>query len=135
MLDRARQRAQAKGWGNVELVESDVRDYDFPSTVHGVISTFGLEMIPEYDAVIGRISDALEPSGRISAGGLRRPGNWPEWLIRWGEFVSRPFGVNRAYEKVQPWRSVEARMTGVRYEEYLFGAVYLAVGEKPASVR
>ena len=131
MLAQARQRVEAEGWENVELVEADVRAFAFPEPVHGVLSTFGIEMVPEHAAVIARAVDALASGGRIAVGGLRRPDGWPEWLIRAGEIVNRPFGASRAYEDIQPWRSVEAHAEEVRYEAYLLGAAYLATGQAP----
>ena len=131
MLAQARQRAERHGWRNVELVEADVRDYVFPEPVHGVVSTFGLEMVPEHDAVIARAVSALVPGRRIAVGGLRHPDRWPEWAVRLGELVNRPFGVTRAYEDVQPWRSIEAHTNGTSCQESLLGAAYLAVGRAP----
>lgn len=133
MLAQARQRVEANGWRNVELVEADVRDYDFPEPVHGVVSTFGLEMVPEHEAVIQRAVAALAPGGRIAVGGLRHPERWPEWAVRLGALVNRPFGVTRAYEDVQPWRSIDAYTDGTSYEESLLGAAYLAVGRAPGA--
>lgn len=128
MIAQARKRIDANGWANVELIEADVRSFAFPETVHGVVSTYGLEMVPEVDAVIARAADALAPGGRIAVGGLRRPERWPEWAVHLGEIVNRPFGVTRAYEDVQPWRSVQTHAVDVEVEESLWGAVYLAVG-------
>ena len=128
MLERARRRVERGGWANVELVEADIRAFAFPEPVHGVVSTFGLEMVPEHEAVIGRAVAALAPGGRVAVGGLRHPERWPEWLVELGALVNRPFGVTRAYESVQPWRSVQAHTEGYRYEEHLLGAVYLATG-------
>ena len=131
MLAQARQRVEAAGWQNVELVEADVREFAFPDPVHGVLSTFGIEMVLEHADVIARAVDALTPGGRIAVGGLRRPDGWPEWLIRAGEIVNRPFGVSRAYEDIQPWHSVEAHAEDVHYEAYLLGAAYLSTGQAP----
>ncbi|MEP0547693.1 MAG: methyltransferase domain-containing protein [Rhodothermales bacterium] len=131
MIEKARERVGRHGWTNVELVEADVRDYAFPEPLYGIVSTFGLEMVPEHDDVIHRAVEALAPGGHVAVGGLRRPEGWPEWLIRLGEWVNRPFGVSRAYEDVQPWRSITTYTTDTDYEEYLLGAVYLAVGEAP----
>ena len=131
MLAQARQRVEAAGWENVDLVEADVREFAFPEPVHGVLSTFGIEMVPEHADVIARALEALAPGGRIAIGGLRRPDGWPEWLIRAGEIVNRPFGVSRAYEDIQPWRSVEAHADDVHYEEHLLGAAYLSTGRAP----
>ena len=131
MLAQARKRVARGGWANVELVEADVRDFSFPETLHGVIGLYALEMVPEHDAVIARAVRALVPGRRIAVGGLRRPERWPEWAVRLGEIVNRPFGVSRAYEDVQPWRAVEAHADAVSYEEDVLGAVYLAVGQAP----
>ena len=131
MLDRARERAEANGWQNVELVEADVRDFSFPEALHGVVGLYALEMVPEHDAVVERAVAALAPGRRIAVGGLRRPERWPEWAVHLGELVNRPFGVSRAYEGVQPWRAVEAHAEAVRYEEHVLGAVYLCAGEAP----
>lgn len=80
MLAQARQRVEAAGWENVELVEADVRAFAFPEPVHGVLSTFGIERVPEHADVTARAVDARTPGGRIAVGGLRRPDGWPEWL-------------------------------------------------------
>ena len=132
MLAQARQRVEAAGWENVDLIEADVREFAFPDPVHGVLSTFGIEMVPEHQDVVARAVAALAPGGRIAVGGLRHPERWPEWTVRLGAFVNRPFGVSRAYEEVQPWRSVFAHTQRVSYDEFLLGAAYLAVGETPA---
>ncbi|MEM1118720.1 MAG: methyltransferase domain-containing protein [Bacteroidota bacterium] len=132
MLAQARQRIEDEGWDNIELVVADVREFAFPEPVHGVLSTFGIEMVPEHEAVVRRAVAALAPGGRIAVGGLRHPERWPEWTVRLGAFVNRPFGVSRAYEEVQPWRSVFAYTQRVSYDEFLLGAAYLAVGETPA---
>ena len=133
MLGRARQRVEEAGWDNVELVEADVRAFAFPEPLHGVVSTFGLEMVPEHGEVIARAVAALVPGRRIAVGGLRHPERWPEWLVELGALVNRPFGVTRAYEDIQPWRSVQAHAADVSYEESLFGAAYLAAGKAPRS--
>ena len=124
MFDRARQRVENAGWDNVELVQADVRDFAFPKPVHGVVSTFGLEMVPEHGEVIARAVAPLAP-------GLRHPERWPEWLVELGALVNRPFGVTRAYEDIQPWHSVFDHAQTVSYDESLLGAAYLAVGQMP----
>lgn len=131
MLAKARERVEKNGWASVELVEADVRSVDFPRTVHGVVSTFGLEMVPEVDEVIARAAEALAPGGRIAVGGLRHPDRWPDWAVGLGVLLNRPFGVTRAYEDVQPWHAVFAHTERVAYEEALLGAVYVAVGQVP----
>ena len=106
-----------------------VREVEFPPDLGGVIATFALEMVPDYDAVVARAVAALRPSGRIAVSGLRRPDGWPEWAVRLGEFVNRPFGVSRAYEAFQPWEAVRRHAREIVYAEAVLGAVYLSVGE------
>ncbi len=133
MLTQAHERLNENGWQNVELVEADIRAFAFPEPLHGIVSTFALEMVPEHTDVIERAVSALEPGRRIAVAGLRRPERWPEWLIRLGSWVNRPFGVTRAYEDIQPWHSIRAHTQEICYEEALFGAVYLSVGRTISS--
>ncbi len=127
MLARARRRAQRRGWRGVELVCADVRDFAFPQPLHGVVSTYGLEMVPDHDSVVARAVAALAPGGRIAVGGLRHPDRWPDVLVRVAEWTNRPFGVSRAYEDVQPWHALFSHAQRERYDEFLLGAAYLAV--------
>lgn len=129
MLDQARARIEDNGWTNVKLVQGDVRSFHFPEPLSGVLAVFALEMVPGYDGVIGRAVAALWPGGRIAVSGLRRPDGWPEWAVRLGELVNRPFGVSRAYEAFRPWEAVPRYAREVSYDEAVLGAVYLSVGE------
>src|SRR5262249_14755897 len=52
MLAKARERVENAGWRNVELVQSDAASYPFPARINGVISTFALIYVPEFDDVI-----------------------------------------------------------------------------------
>lgn len=132
MLRRARARVRRHGWTNVRLVAGDVHTFRFPEPLHGVVATYALEMVPGHGDVLARAVAALAPGGRIAVGGLRRPDRWPAWMVRLGALINRPFGMTRAYQDLQPRRSVRAHTRVVHDEEGLFGALYLAVGEKPA---
>ena len=65
MLKQARQRVAAKGWSNVELVQARAPDYDFPSSVDAVFSTFALSLEPRFDEVIAKAAMALVAGGRF----------------------------------------------------------------------
>ena len=129
MLERARSRLQRNGWMNVDLVEADVRDYALPPGVAGVVAAFALEMVPEYDAVIERIANALPVEGRLALLGVKRPERWPEWLVDVVILLNRPFGVNRDYAALRPWQAVRRHMTMIEFEEICAGAVYRCVGQ------
>lgn len=128
MLDRARARIGRAGWANVTTVQADALDYLLPQPTDAVISTYGLEMVPEYDAVIERIAAALPPSGRLALLGLKHPERWPNWLIELGIALNRPFGVDRSYQDHRPWLSVRTHMSEAEHREFLFGAVYRSTG-------
>lgn len=49
MLLEARHRVESVEWANVELVESDTAAYVFPGDVGGVLSTFAMTMVDDYD--------------------------------------------------------------------------------------
>lgn len=129
MLDRARRKAEESGFRNVDLVEADVVQYTLPADARGVLATFGLEMVEEYDLVIRRTAAALPEGRRLALLGLKHPEGWPWWLVDVGIWLNRPFGVRREYAGLQPWQSVREHLREVEYREMLFGAAYLSVGE------
>ena len=132
MLAKARRRAANAGWRNVELVEADLAEYVFPPEMDAALATYALEMVPEYDAVVQRTAAALPPGGRLAVHGLKHPERWPEWLIRLGVWVNKPFGVSRDYAMFRPWESVRRYMRETEHWELYFGAAYLSVGEARA---
>lgn len=126
MLARARRRVH--GRDNVDLVHADIADYHLPHGTRGVLAAFAIEMLPDYDTVIARFMRELPAKGSIAVSGLRDPDRWPEWLVRLGSTLNRPFGVSTAYREHRPWESVARHATRATYVEALGGAIYLAVG-------
>ena len=123
-------RVERTGWGNVELVESDAADYAFPGNIGGVLSTFAMTMVDDYDGVIRRAAEALPPGGRLAILEMKRPEELPEWMVRFGAWFLRPFGVSPAYAERTPWESVRRHLDEVLYEEFYAGAIYLCVGQR-----
>lgn len=133
MLDQA--RARDTGDVELELVEADMRDFRWPERVDGVVSFLALEMVPEYDEVIAAAIRALSPrAGRIAVSGLRQPPDWPEWVIRAGSAISRPFGVHEDYTAFHPWESVRRHTDEVVFVTAAGGALYLSVGQAPSTI-
>jgi demethylmenaquinone methyltransferase/2-methoxy-6-polyprenyl-1,4-benzoquinol methylase len=131
MLDRARHRVDRVGWRNVELVQSDAAAFSFPHGMNGVLSTFALTLVPEYDDVIRNATRALVAGGRMVVLDLKRPEGWPEWLVRLGVWLTRPFGVTLEMAERHPWESMARHLTGTRMHELYGGFAYLSVGEAP----
>lgn len=128
MLQRARARATAHQLSNVELVEGDIATFRLPPVASGVIATYAIEMLPDYDDVIARLVNQMPDEGRIALVGLRDPAAWPEWLIWIGSAINRPFGVSKDYRSHRPWEAIQLHTTDSTYTEAFAGAVYLAAG-------
>lgn len=131
MLERARRRVTDLGLDTVELVEADIAEFDLPSGADAVVSSYAMEMLPDYDEVIARLVEQLRRGGRIVVNGLRDPDRWPEWIVRLGSALSRPFGVSEAHRSHRPWEAIETHTIDVVYDEAMAGAVYLAAGSAP----
>jgi len=132
MLTKAKECAERLGLTNVEIVQMDVNEFRFPPKVDAIISTFGLEMVPAYPAIIEWAVASLQPDGRIGLLGLKHPENWPDWLIGVGIFLTKPFAVSRDYEAFRPWIAARSFMDEQWFKQHLAGAAYSFVGQKKA---
>ncbi len=130
MLDKARERVKKNGWGNVELMHQDVAAYHLPESVDGVISTFALTLVPEYEEVIHRIHASLRLGGRFSLLDLKLPDGPLRHLAPLGVFLTKPFGIEMKLAERHPWESMQKYFSKTSLEDLFGGFTYLAVGEK-----
>lgn len=133
MLARARKRAARHGWSNVELVQSDAASYEFPAPVDAVLSTYTLVVLPEYDRVIERACRALKDGKRCAVLDQKLPSGPASRLVPLLDLLSRPLDYSRIVGERRLWESIRRHAGNVRVEEFYFGFVYLAVGEKRAA--
>lgn len=130
MLAGARERIEARGWDNVELVEAEAGDFRFPEETGGILSTFALTLVPEYDEVIRRGADALRSGGRWVVADLKLPpGGWQGALLPVLLPLFRPFGVTLDLAGRHPWESLRRYLPGFGMQDYYFGYTYVAWGE------
>ncbi len=129
MLARARKRAARHRWTNIEFVHSDAATYEFPGPVDGVLSTYTLVIVPEYDRVIERACRALKPGKRCVVLDQKLPSGPASRLAPLLDLLSRPFEYSRLVRERRLWESIARHAGNVRVEELYFGFVYLAVGE------
>ncbi len=129
MLELARRRVRAAGWDNVTLVESDLVACRFPARVDAILSTFSLVLVPDYQVVIERAAAALAPGGRLALFDLKEPERWPRWLVRLVAWLDSPYGVSVEQADRRPWETLRRHLRQIRFREYYFGVLYLAVGE------
>ena len=131
MLAQAQKRVEKNGWANVELVQSDVNFYQFPTGVDGIISTWGITLVPECDRVIQNSSQALSPGKRWVILDFKIPDNW---LALFAPLISflfiRPFAGNLTMATRHPWESIDKYLKNTSFTELLMGFAYIALGEK-----
>ena len=130
MLVIAKSRIERSGWKNVQLVQSDAANYVFPSKTKGVISTFALTLVPEYEAVIERAANSLASGGRFVILDFKRPKRWPLWVVKIGVAITKPFGVSLDLAERKPWEAMNKHFKNVTMTEIFGGFVYIAVGMK-----
>ena len=129
MLEEADKRVRRNGWSNVELVQCDAAAFLFPEALRGVLSTFAITLIPDYDSIIKKIAAALPSGKRFVILDFKKPDNWPMWLIKLFVVFTKPFGVSLDLAERHPWESIERYMTTIECRELYFGGIYLSVGE------
>lgn len=129
MLAKASERVARNNWSNVSLIQSDAAAFEFPRPVDGVISTFALTLVPEYDRVIQNAAAALSNGKRLVILDFKMPDAWPMWLIKLLVILTRPYGVTLDLGDRHLWESVDRYLKTVVFKELYFGGVYLCVGQ------
>lgn len=114
-LAQARARVVKNNWTNVEFVQSDASAYPFPDKANGIISTFSITLIPEYEEIIQRGSEALAPQGRIVIADLRKPDRWPKWIVNFVARITQPFGTSLDITLRKPWEAMETYLANTSF--------------------
>jgi len=66
MLDQARKKASALNVSNIEFVEGDMQDLDFPAETFDVaVCAFGIFFVPDMEAQLAHIASRVRSGGRI----------------------------------------------------------------------
>lgn len=131
MLSSARQRIERHKWTNIDLIECDAVAYNFPEPLDGIISTFAITLIPEFDKIIKNGANALSRGKRLVVLDFKMPDSWPKWLIKFFVIITRPFGVTLDLADRHPWESIDQCLDLVELKKKYFGGIYIAAGEKP----
>jgi len=130
MLSAAGRRIERNQWTNIELVQCDAGAYAFPEHVDGVITTFAITLVEEYDNLIKRAAAVLAPGKRLVVLDFKMPDSWPMWLVKFFVILTRPFGVTLDLAGRHPWESVERYLESKELKSFYFGSIYVAAGEK-----
>jgi ubiquinone/menaquinone biosynthesis C-methylase UbiE len=132
MLAQAQQRIETNGWSNVSLVQSDAAEFDFPTEVDAILSTYALTQVPECGDVIAHGAAALSRGGRWVVLDLKVPDKAPRWLTQLGIAVVRPSGSIDEWIGRRPWEAIRTamqdRLADPSWTELFFGTAFLAAG-------
>lgn len=130
MLEQARRRVERHGWTNVELIHSDAALYTFPGHVDGIFSTFAITLIPEFDEIIKKGTEALKPNKRWVVLDFKLPTNGLAFLVPLAVTIMKPFGVSQDLADRHPWESIQHHMQNLTMKELYGGFAYIATGTK-----
>jgi ubiquinone/menaquinone biosynthesis C-methylase UbiE len=134
MLERAQDRVATNGWRNVSLVQADAVEFEFPTEVDAILSTYALTQVPNCAAVIAHGAAALSGGGRWAVLDLKVPSGVPRRLAQLGAAVVRPFASIDQWIERNPWEAIRVAMQEELVEfswtELLFGTAFLAAGSR-----
>ena len=134
MLARAQDRIQTNGWSNISLVQADAADFDFPTGVDAILSTYALSQVPDCAEVIAHGAAVLHGGGRWVVLDLKIPDNTPGWLSQLGTAIVRPFASIDEWTMRRPWDGIRAAMqeelADLSWTELFFGTAFLAAGSR-----
>jgi demethylmenaquinone methyltransferase/2-methoxy-6-polyprenyl-1,4-benzoquinol methylase len=126
MLDQARIRVKENGWKNVELVQSDFAEYDFP----GIFTTGALQYSPQYDEIIKKGYESLKTGQNFVVFDFKMPKGFTRIFTPVLIFFTKAFEANEEYLKRHAWESIEKYFEKTTFQEGWGGFVYLSVGMK-----
>ncbi len=134
MLAQAEQRVEANGWSNISLVQADAAEFDFPTGVDAILSTYALSHVPECRDVIAHGAAALSRGGGWVVLDLKVPAGAPRWPTQLGIALARRFGSIDEWIARRPWEAVRAAMqeslVDLSWSELCFGTAFLAAGSR-----
>jgi demethylmenaquinone methyltransferase/2-methoxy-6-polyprenyl-1,4-benzoquinol methylase len=130
MLDQAQRRVERHHWKNVELIHADAARYRFPDQIDGVISTFAITLIPEFDEIIKHGAQALKPNSQWVVLDFKLPSDSLAFLAPLAVAIMKPFGVSLDLADRHPWESIERCMGNLSMQEMYGGFAYIATGTK-----
>jgi ubiquinone/menaquinone biosynthesis C-methylase UbiE len=132
MLARAEDRIHANGWSNVSLVQADAAQFDFPTEVDGILSTYALSQVPECGEVIARGAEVLSGRGRWVVLDLKVPDITPRWLVHLGTAALRRHASTDEWIAGRRWDaihdSMQKTLADTSWTELFFGTTFLATG-------
>jgi SAM-dependent methyltransferase len=129
MVGLAKQRAEARGWDNVAVVQSPVAEAKIPVRADAALFCAVHDVLQSPEA-LHNVIDHLRPGAWVAAGGGKFAAPWLPLLNYQVMALHAPFV--RSFDGFdRPWRHLERLLDDVRIVEVAFGMGYVAVGRVP----
>ena len=97
MLSVAEERVKSAGWSNVELIHSDIEEFEFPTEINGLISTGVFGYLEERTNILEKIYKSLVNNGKVVIVDGKHPQKWPSFLFKFFVKLSSPYGLTESY--------------------------------------
>jgi demethylmenaquinone methyltransferase/2-methoxy-6-polyprenyl-1,4-benzoquinol methylase len=130
MLDQARKRVKENGWNNVELVQCDIAEYNFPNELDGIFSTGALQYSPQCDMVIKKCHEVLKTGKKFAIFDLKMSQGPARIFAPLLLYFIKPFRADKDYVERCAWKSIEKYFEKTTFQELWGGFVYVSVGKK-----
>lgn len=122
MLEQARRRAEAAGWGNVILVRADAVLMD-PAAIgaeiakrggapasDAAVATYALSLMPEWRKAWANLAALIRGQGRVAVVDMQEPVGWGKVFT---PLAQAACALGGADIHAHPWRAVEDECTDV----------------------
>jgi ubiquinone/menaquinone biosynthesis C-methylase UbiE len=87
-LKMAQRLVAARSWTNVRLINANIASYASKIRFDGILCTFALEIIAEYETAVNKVFDLLKPGGKFAMLGMKTSCEFPyrslNSLAKWG---------------------------------------------------
>lgn len=129
MLERARDKVRAAGWGNVRLIEADAEHVELDGHVDGILCFYTHDIMLSATA-LPRAMQFLTPGSRVVAAGAKLVRGWRGWFINPITVgYSLPF-ITTLDPTREPYAVLRTLLLDCRVEERRLGSAYLVWGTK-----
>jgi ubiquinone/menaquinone biosynthesis C-methylase UbiE len=121
MLEQARERVAAEGWGNVTLIESSVEEATIDASAGAALFSFTHDVLQSPQAVRNVVSH-LKQGARVASVGAKLSGSpVVDFFVR---RAARPYMTTfRGLDK--PWQELERYVTDLRVRSLALGGAYV----------
>jgi len=133
MLKIAEKRIRKNKWGNIELIEADVTQFQdkLDKKFDVGICTLGISIIPEYKSAYYNLLSYVKKPGEIIIGDMQLASGWLARINPITIFLAKRYGGS--YEghqnSIELCALMEKELTEVRKSEFFFKSYFYCIGK------